>query len=275
MIIINIFKKKQQLLLFVFCISLNSLFSETVILIHEEVIRGKVNSQDAISLKMTDEKGKERVFPKTEILKVIYRDVTDKAELDKIIKEEKEKKGIKTTKFEKRDKKQIIWRSALLPGWGQWKAGKKKYTYITVGAFLLAGAYVSGRRSAAISEQASYDQTSLGIGILTFNNIQNSSGQAQNQILLNVLINQSLFTPVETSIANYNNSLAIFGIIYLAQLTHSYYIGKAWEKEAQTTMLPSGKVLNLGWNFDIKQKMSENQIGSKENVFDLNYVHSF
>ncbi len=283
-------KKNQFHILFIFCFSLNNLFSDTVILIHEEVIRGKVISQDANTLKMTDEKGKDKIFSKTEILKVVYRDVTDQKELDKIIKEEKEKKGIKSTKKEEpRNKMQIIWRSAALPGWGLWKADKKLLAILVLGTIVGAGLYAAERTQSFYSSQDSYDSQTRFIGSYALFKVQDNENVLGTEtkrtsntekgfwIVYNSINSRSSYEPVENAASFANNALITMGVVYIAQLGYAYYLGRKWEKEgpSKTAISPSGKVLDIGWNFDVKQKNSENQIGSKENSFDINYVYSF
>jgi hypothetical protein len=266
---------KKLFLVFSIFFTFQFIFPETVILNNEEVIRGKVNSQDATFLKMTDESGKNRIISKTEILKVVYRDVKDKAELDKIIKEEKEKKGLKPTKVaDKRDKKQLLWRSALIPGWGQWKAGRKKDTYFTLAAFAIAGAVVLSTRSSLITEQDAVESQGRIFGIIA---AAPNSPLDQNQKLGLVFFSNTQSTQTAAKITSYNLSISIFGVIYFAQLTRTYFIGKEWEKEPETktAVLPSGKMLNTGFNFNMKQEFSANQIGSRETYYDFNYVHTF
>lgn len=276
----------------------SSLFSETVILISEEVYRGKVKSQDANILKMVDELGAERIFSKNDILKVVYRDVTDKKELDKIIKEEKLKKGIVS---EAKDESPRRWwqlfryippkswlqasaRSALVPGWGQYFAGTKsdmKWYNLRNGRWVGALAFVSvvGAFSYSGSSAAAFQRTEKGyngeiFNIALFATIRLSTDSSNQLPIILFAAQQSneAFSPYQKAQNVANNAIILFGTLYGIQLIHSYFVGKKWqaeqEKQASTTTI-DGKEVEMDWNLTAIQKGNASSLNySRENFYE-------
>jgi hypothetical protein len=265
----------QSLFFFLILFFHFEIFAETVILLHEEVIRGKVNSQDSQTLKMTDETGKERIFPKTEILKVIYRDVTDKKELDQIIKDEKQKKGIKTVKKEEPRKKiQILWRSALIPGWGQWKAGKKPIAVATFLILLGSAGYAASEVRSFNAKSDNYANNSTIVTGVLFLNPNLANVDPFTKVLTSALINKSSFSEVQATQNTANNGLTVLGALYGLQLIHSFFIATKWEKEGIVT--PSGKTISEGLNFNITPKIISNygQM-TRDNYYEASYTFAY
>ena len=83
----NYFFSKRTLFFAVFLLFCQTLFSETIILRNGNVKKGRIVSQDKLSLVFEEKEGAEQeVFSKKEILKVSYKDLTQ-AEINQILKE--------------------------------------------------------------------------------------------------------------------------------------------------------------------------------------------
>lgn len=153
-----------------------SLVAETVILKSGKIIKGKVINQN-VKLVEVKVDGKVQTIDKTLILKVVYRDLNQeqadkikkeeelklaekqkKEELAKKILEEEKLKEAERLKKEKEEKEklaknkealpqqklsrsQILWRSAVLPGWGQIKDGRNEGYILGSGFFISALAW--------------------------------------------------------------------------------------------------------------------------------------
>ncbi|XDD45174.1 hypothetical protein AB3N60_10645 [Leptospira sp. WS39.C2] len=131
----------------IFILLLNdSLFSETVILKSGKSINGKVIDQNKDLLKIKDKDGNLLQFPKTDILKVSYQDLNVK-EVKKII-EVETKKNFSTSNNEsqsseitnpntmKKIRKEVVFRSAILPGLGQFHWNEPVWGSVYLIAFL-------------------------------------------------------------------------------------------------------------------------------------------
>lgn len=282
MIKINSFKLKTLFLLVL--LGQYSLLAETVILRTHEVIHGKITFQDANVLRMNDDLGKAIELQKNDILKVSYRDVKDAKEIKKIIDEEESKlppeKRKKVASVDKRNKWSIVWRSAVLPGWGQWKVGKKGYAALSFVGMLGAIGYVSSKRSAALAAENSYQSKMIFVGFGTLSSIGGTGGifpSGTAGIVTSAVLANSLFQPYGTAVTNYNNSLQIIGIVYGAQLIHSFFLGRAWEKEDPNTSI--GKKAAYGdWNFNAspRQAFAPTANGvSRETYYEVNYEFRF
>jgi hypothetical protein len=245
---------------------------------------------------MNDDLGKPLELQKNDILKVSYRDVKDAKEIKKIIEEEESKlppeKRKKVAGIEKRNKWSIVWRSAVLPGWGQWKAGKKGYASLTFFSMLGAAAYVNSQRRAALAEEKTYNllTTPLGIDTLLTLATQNetdpnkkwnskfSPGQTGSGALVTpIILGQVFYSPYGNAVNKYNNSLQIIEVIFAAQLIHAFFIGRAWEKEDPNTTI--GKKAAFGeWNFNAspRQAYAPTAAGvSRETFYEVNYEFRF
>ena len=292
---------KKIFYLFLVFIMSSSVFSETVILNNEEVYRGKVKSQDANTLKMIDESGTEKVFSKNDILKVVYRDVKDKNELEKIIKEEKLKKGISTNDSSKKGFDlfkyfpfkyvppkhwaQISARSAVIPGWGQYKAGEKsdmKWYNLRngrwVGALALvgvAGAFVFSSSSALTFKgiEADYRSQTTILGSVAASALLNNPSSSAGIIGITFYLSNKQFEPYNRASTTANNAIIALSALYGIQLLHSYYIGKKWQEEQKSITTSSTSIgehpVEMDWNISAFQKGNTSSLNySRENYYE-------
>ncbi|MBM9578040.1 hypothetical protein JWG45_12860 [Leptospira sp. 201903070] len=168
------FLKKLFLILGLLFLLPLTLFSETVLLHEGGSFRGKVVTQNQKSITLQTKEGK-RVVAKREILKVIYKDISEEEEerirdaeikrledeklskqrnLDLKKQQEEEERLRKERETAEKNQKPLpppppkkpevskagaLGRSAILPGWGQWASGRKFAAIIYPTLFLAAG----------------------------------------------------------------------------------------------------------------------------------------
>jgi hypothetical protein len=270
----------------------SELLAETVILKNKQVFKGKVTSQNELQLSLTTNNGKAITFEKRNILKVVYKDLSEQ-EVKKIILEEekkidpKEKKPkdevkdpknepTKDTKVEAKEvpnKWNIVWRSALVPGWGQWKAGRKAQGVLAF--FIVAGAagYVVSQRDIAHSAEAEYKSKSTIFGLGSLSTV--TSTNVTSQLLTTAVVSNSLFVPYQSAVTNANNAFNVLAIAGILQIGHAYYVGRNWEREGtQTnTVYLNGKAINEGWNFN--SFTGSSVLGVKNRNYEISYAFHF
>lgn len=132
-------------------------WAHTVILRNGQVIYGEVVQQDRQNIYVAVKGGK-KSFTKSMVLKILFQEVKEDATLKRIIRveiakqqpanEEEDikivdfneyvKEVVKEEKIRQQDdlRRSALWRSALLPGWGQWYAGQTTRGGIYGGMFL-------------------------------------------------------------------------------------------------------------------------------------------
>ena len=149
------------------------LHSATLILRSGKIVKGKVVTQDSRTLTYKNDSGKTVILQKKEILKVVYKDINEdeaariresekkrEKELAQKQKElaeqrarEEELEREKARELLERSKKTAqkesgksgvtrngaIWRSAVLPGWGQYADGRKKEAIALGSLFWVSG----------------------------------------------------------------------------------------------------------------------------------------
>lgn len=277
----NFVKLKFIIFVVVCFLQKNTISAETVILRSHEVIQGRVIFQDVNILRIIDDSGKSLDLDKNEILKVSYRDVKDAKEIKQIIEEEEKKlppaKRKKPVAVEKRSKWSIVWRSALVPGWGQWKADKKLYATIAFGGTLLTAAYTISKYTEFQSAESSYDSKMQVVGILTLggSRITGNPLAGQSGFLLSIYFANSFFQPYSQAQIGGNNAIQTLAVVYVVQLFHSFMIGNNWEKETPNTSI--GKKAAFGdWNFNAQPRHAFSPAGiSRETYYEVNYRFRF
>lgn len=269
---------KMKFIIVGFLLSGFSINAETVILRSHDVIHGKITYQDALVLRMNDDLGKPLELQKNDILKVSYRDVKDAKEIKKIIEEEESKlppeKRKKAVAEAPKRKIDIIWRSALVPGLGQWKAGKKWYAAFSLLAVSGLAMRSQSLQANAFNANKDYKLKSAIIGLSGLNSLQ--TGNVTGTIGVIVLSN-AVFSPYNDSVTNYNNSLQFVGLAYGIQLIHSYFVGRDWENQNANTTI--GKKAAFGeWNINAspRQAYAPTATGvGRETFYEVNYEFRF
>lgn len=216
------------------------LFADQTILLRKGgKIIGNVVGQNEKTIVVQTESGKQNIN-KRDILKIIYKDIT-KEEESRIRKEEEKKVQENPQIVEEpilitppptstepgRSRWSAVWRSAIIPGWGQWYTDNKKEAWITGGAFLGSLAYAGYSRSEAESAKSKYDDAvskSSTTGSFIY------GGGIANFYLLTVV--PGARADYESAVQAYNTSVYVLGGVYLAQLVRTYFLGKSWEQGA-------------------------------------------
>lgn len=264
---------------------------ETVILRTHEVLHGRIVFQDSKILKLKEENGSINEYPKNTILKVSYREVKDEIEIKKIIQEAESKlapeERKKVVTVDKRNRYSVVWRSSLLPGWGQWYSGKKTYATLSIVAMLGAAGYAYQKREAAITEKKSYEALTRPLGFATLLSLGTTNSASPfdspfdfgltgpGALLGPIILGQVFFSPYQQSVNSYNFSLQILSIAYGVQLIHSYFIGREWENADPNTTI--GKKAAYGeWKLNASPRQTFTQSGlNKETYYELNYIFQF
>lgn len=312
--------KKIALILFLLTLT-SSLFPiNTVILKNGKTIKGKVVDQNEKGLTVQTSEGNQTIT-KAQILKVIYKDLSDqeaekiriaeekklrekeekekaKLEKERLLAEAKEQKRLeeeaklaekqrleeeklKETQLEKDAKAEadwlatrqlgpspaatkcggrlaLVWRSAVLPGWGQYCGGQTTSAGVFGSLFLGTLLYSLGPlRTEERNAKSNYDTMVL------LNQIggPNTRLNAQN---ISVPI-EFVFGFIETSITEdliqkskneakeantkYLAGLGTAGIIYITNVIHAYMIGRDQYPE-KPVVQSGGKQFKEGWDFE-------------------------
>jgi hypothetical protein len=334
-----IYKIKFLILILLVPITLSA--ENTVILKNGTNLKGKVISQDNANLTVKLATGNTQTVVKSQILKVIYKDLSEQeaqkiraieeqklkakeeaerlkkekaeklaeekerkrqeaedrkaAELQKTIdlkeKEEAEKLAKRNADKEKQEKdwieankdkyvtseaskncgsaNGILWRSAILPGWGQLCGGHYVSAGIIFTSLIGSIAYSQNSLRPQVSDtRAQYDLLStyavLGGPISRFSlEYISSSSDLTNLIVENVIVNDLVSNSKnDYKAANYRymGSLAGIGIIYFANLFHAYVIGKDTLMERPTISM-AGERIKEGWDAKVQMEKSLAQTG--------------
>lgn len=315
------------------------LFAEnTVILKNGTNLKGKVVKQDGQNLTVRLLDGTTQTIVKTQILKVIYKDLSEKeaekiriaeekklkakeeaerlkkeraekiaAEAEKKRLAEEEKKALALAKIEELKEKErlaklqkeqknnqqteeewlvyrennkvkseatvacgsrlgLIWRSAIIPGWGQWCGGYR----ISAGFFFasIAGAayYAQGPlKTKVYNDKENYEMISL------INQYNGPSTRLSPEFISNttelttLLLENSIITDLvgkakdDSKLSNgiYHGSLGAIGILYLSNVIHAYWIGR--EEYPERPIAINGKEYRPGFDWEAGMDTNHNQ----------------
>ena len=116
----------------------------------------------------------------------------------------------------------MAWRSAVLPGWGNYHAGQKWTGAAYLSLFVGAGAYAAGTRSSAGTAKRAYDQTA------TFSKILPVLGASYLPLAL--ILDSQAKSAYDSKVGAHNRSLGIVGAVYGIQLLHVLIFGPGAEK---------------------------------------------
>ncbi|TGK13931.1 hypothetical protein EHO60_00845 [Leptospira fletcheri] len=234
---------------------------QSILLRNGSTVKGTVITQNEKNIQVKGEDGRLVTIPKKSILKVIYKEVTKEEE--KKIRQEEEKKiqNIQQPQSAQeeipvipevpqepvfvpppkptRSRWSLVWRSAVLPGWGHIYADRKKTGWIYGGTFAVALGYSIISAEHAKSAKSSYDQATFNSALI-FGNSPIGLGR------FNLEGQRSEY---QKDVKQYNQSLAILGTVYLVQLVHSYFTGGTWAAE-ETVVSADGTPVRNGfqWN---------------------------
>ncbi|XDD48873.1 hypothetical protein AB3N59_10510 [Leptospira sp. WS92.C1] len=230
--------------------------SQTILLKNGTSVKGDVIGQNEKNITVRTSDGSNKVFSKRSILKVIYRDVNEEEAKRIRLEEENKIKAAKTVEEKKqieeeaivakpesktfgtRNRWSLVWRSAVLPGWGHWK-GERKKTSIFYGSLFWGGISATLSAASKVSKaKSAYDDASLNAQLIVSGNL-----------IFGELIVSGKRSEYKKSIQDYQNVAAATVLIYLLQLTHVYFSGITWEQE-EVAVSPEGSFLKKGIQLD-------------------------
>lgn len=276
------------LLIWVFAFP-DSVFSKTLILVNRTVYRGdvKVEGNNVIF----SDGGRIQKFSQSQVLKIIYRNISD-AEAKQIIEEELAKRK-KTEAVKEKPKKEeakpenapakkteekisdppetkvsgfgIMTRASLLPGWGHIYSDHNAsgYAYLTLYTASLIAIYTYGQNIESTRKR--YREENLNIQFaLKQNSVQNAVPAARDFLgsaFLGAGLVKNSYQTYENSVRNYNNVLALPFFIYGVQLFHAWRISRKINSENSGLKLELRSIDSGRMDFSSK----------KENLWELRY----
>ncbi|WP_332476403.1 LA_0442/LA_0875 N-terminal domain-containing protein [Leptospira ainlahdjerensis] len=263
------------LIVFLFLFSQSLWSAQTILLKNGTSIKADVTGQNEknIIVRMTD--GTVKTISKKSILKVVYRDVNEeeakriRLEEEKKLKEAKsaeEKKQIeeeaivtkpnfKSHRSGDRNRLSLVWRSAVFPGWGHYKADRKKSAYV-YGSLFWTGILATFSSAQKVTQtKADYDQASLNAQILG----------GDSPFLAGQILTNGKRESYKKAINDYQQISTATAILYLIQLAHVYYTGISWEEE-EVALNPQGSILKKGLQMDSMREFNSLESGANSIV---------
>lgn len=158
------------------------------------------------------------------------------------------------------------WRSALLPGWGQYACGQTR-SAIEVGAlFLGAGAYAAQQNALQRNALRSYNRTSL-YGYLAF------AQQGNLQTTIQYELTKQSKGEYRSRLRNYGQAVSIVGFIYVAQIAHAFWIGRPVSPVASAP--PGYSMESTSITIQPDWRASSSLLPSSGNRMDLTFTRRF
>lgn len=267
-ILMNFFLQNQTkwISIFLFLLSFSLLSEQIILLKNGTSIRANVTSQNEKNIIIRTKDGNVQILSKKGVLKVIYKDVNEE-EAKRIRREEEikiqeaksaedkrkieDEAPVETKTIGNRTRWNLVWRSAVFPGWGHYKADRKKIGIVYV-SFFWFGAMLTLIASDRIEEKKNEYENSARIG------------QFSDYALIREMIVHEKRSEYKKSIDDYQNLAIGTALVYLIQLTHSYFTGIDWEKE-EIAITPQGSILRKGIQLDSLRET--NFLNSESRVF--------
>lgn len=267
-ILMNFFSQNQTkwISIFLFLLSFSLLSEQIILLKNGTSIRANVTSQNEKNIIIRTKDGNVQILSKKGVLKVIYKDVNEE-EAKRIRREEEikiqeaksaedkrkieDEAPVETKTIGNRTRWNLVWRSAVFPGWGHYKADRKKIGIVYV-SFFWFGAMLTLIASDRIEEKKTEYENSARIG------------QFSDYALIREMIVHEKRSEYKKSIDDYQNLAMGTVLVYLIQLAHSYFTGIDWEKE-EITITPQGSILRKGIQLDSIRET--NFLNSESRVF--------
>ncbi|EMJ93266.1 LA_0442/LA_0875 N-terminal domain-containing protein [Leptospira alstonii] len=243
--------------------------AQTILLKNGTSVKGDVTGQNENNITVRLEDGSVQTFSKKGILKVIYKDINEE-EAKRIRQEEETKiREAKTAEEKKqiqeksiftqsegkglgqKNRWSLVWRSAVLPGWGHYKADRKK-TGIAYGALFWGSLFLTMTAAKNVKNTKSeYENVSAAVQLLPSDQIP----------ALRQWIVSGKRSEYKKSIDDYEKVATGTVLIYLIQLANSYFTGIIWEKE-EIAVTPTGAILQKGIQLDSMRESNVFNSGS-------------
>jgi len=211
------------------------LLAHTLYMKDGRVIKGRIVAQTRTEVKI-NVNGTVLTFQKSDIRQVEF-DTPPQKPQQPIKKPEKKPEPAKKPDSEMPiNRWTLAGRSALIPGWGHWKAEEKwtgaGYFFLTAGLT----AYAIQKRSAAISAKANYEsQTIVNFAVI---GSTNPLGDPTGNLLFSALLGANNFNGYQSKVNAYNQSLQLLAVAYTGQIVHAWFTGRRLEKTEGALLMP-------------------------------------
>ncbi|TGL66689.1 LA_0442/LA_0875 N-terminal domain-containing protein [Leptospira kmetyi] len=239
--------------LLAFAISL-PLSASTIILKNGKTLQGKIVNQSRTEVQI-EINGKVQTISKTEISEINLKD--PKKDDKKVVTKQTETPKTEeppTRSAWKETKWTITARSAILPGWGQWKVGQKKWAAISLVLFVGAALYANNSREKAATEENNYKTSSIAITVAAFgdpnlNPVTSDETVRATALITRILTTATLtnpyFSAYDRATSQYNQAQWLLGAVYGLQLIHTFLFARDYEKMQALLSDPNPE----GWKF--------------------------
>ena len=208
-------------------ISFNALQADTVTLKNGGAVVGKIVSQSRKNIRIRKQNGQIVTIPKTNVRRVIFGKVPEKKPEEKKPEEKPPEEKKPETNIPENNTSSagpsrwdVMWRAAVLPGWGHYHAGKSAYGFGIGGAFFASAGFTGYAVSNASTLEAEYNDSTLTNFILT----NQFAADGTSAVLGNILLNSDPYSQFQSATDTANAAALVTGIIYLAQLSHAYFM---------------------------------------------------
>lgn len=214
----------------------SAVHADTITLRNGQQITGKIVGQTRTSVQVRTQSGQFRTLPKTSIRRIQYGDVPapkpvarpqpKQPESPRRPKAEQPKTSVSEQSGGTRADAApsglgLLWRSALIPGWGFWSADRPA-TAIGVFSGFVALAALSASRSAARARAQSEYATQVNTSLLLSYQFSQTAGTS-SAAGLHAALSAGQFDTFESANQQSNRARAALVAFYLGQLVHAYF----------------------------------------------------
>lgn len=230
----------------ILCATPGLLSADALSLRNGEVIQGTIVQQTRTDITINTN-GRVRTVPKTDVLRIIFGSADEELRRQEAIRRaEAERREAARRKEEEearraRDAKGIpwshVWRSAVVPGWGAYRADERGAAYAAAGGFggMLILAYKF--KGDALSAKADYDRTSVNSKLILMNG---------GSLLLPLMADSQAKQSYAQKVRRFNQSLGILGLVYAGQLGYSFFLPRG----KSTASVPADRRPDLRFSFE-------------------------
>ena len=281
----------------------SSIFSESIVLRNGSFfVDVKILEQNTDEVTFQDQSGKKNIIQKTQVFKVVFKNIT-KEEALQIKKEEDAKLALAKSNHDKKrvleeenkikekelndileakrkeeeesqkianiSRTSVLWKSALIPGWGQWVQGRKTRA-ITFFALNIVGlGVVYGNQQNYLNAKNNYEEINQPSRNLFVPNYNFSLQSPANLFVYN-----AQFAGARDAVekAETDRNLAVFGLVavYLFNLVDVVYYNKNSSWFSNVSLDAKIQSTNSIWQSG-PQALSENRAFGLNNGLEYNY----
>lgn len=200
--------------------------AHTLILKNGSRVKGKITNQTKTEIHLQTDSGI-KIYPKSDIQEVDYADApVVKKQPPKPAVAETAKPDLNAAKKERPlNQTDLLWRSAVLPGWGQYKVKQNKWAYLEGSATFLALGYSYSQHQKALQEKQNY-KDSITQSFVYVQSTALPGASATDSIIKQFVLGIAPYNTYQAQVNRNNTSLKILGAVYAAQLLHSWIMGK-------------------------------------------------